>query len=360
MKNIMPESLERIATLGMDLAKRVITLCGLDKHGEVIFRRSVAFTECYSWLSQLPKGCVVGMEACSSSNYWGQQVLALGLTARLMPAEFVIPFRQGRGNKNDHNDALAIAIAVRQPTMRFVSVKTVEQQIRLLTHTMREGYKAERTALINRVRGILLEFGFPMAQSATRFYQGVKQALAADTLPLVVREQVAELIAHLRAIEAQMRVCESRIERAAKSDHLCQRSQSIVGVGALTADAISVHLSHPKVFKNGRQFAAWLGLTPSQYSTGGKPKLGRITRRGDSYCRSLLVQGARSSLLQAERQEPGLRNREQRWMVALRARIGYQKALVAIANKHARQLWAMAVKGEHYDADAWRQYKQAA
>jgi transposase len=205
-----------------------------------------------------------------------------------------------------------------------------------------------------------LEFGYPMAKSVTAFYRGIKMAQVDESLPIALREGLLLMAAHVRELDRLMAHCETTIEQAVKNDRVAQQLRTAHGVGTLTADAVSASVSNAKDFKNGRQFSAWLGLVPRQHSTGGKAKLGKITKRGDAYLRCLLVQGARSCVQSATRKEPMLRTREQRWIIALQDRIGFQKTLVAIANKHARQLWAMMVKGEDYNPEAWQQYACAA
>lgn len=257
---------------------------------------------------------------------------------------------------HDHNDAEAIAIAVRQPTMRFVAIKNETQQSHLAWHRVREGWKEERTALINRCRGLLLEFGFPIARSAAAFGRGLKTCQHEETLPGNLRRLLAQIEAQLQQLDHQLALCDREIAQSARDDEAAKRLQAVVGVGMITADAVSASIGNAHDFKNGRQFAAWIGLTPRQYSSGGKTKLGRITRRGDSYLRSLLVQGARSTLQAALKKPPEQLNRLQQWIIRLYGRVGYHKTLVAIANKHARQLWAMLAKGETYDLNAWQKH----
>lgn len=299
---------------------------------------------------------MVGMEACSTAHYWGQRMQEMGLQPRLMAAEFVQAFRKSKSAKNDHNDAEAIAIAVRQPTMRYVAIKNVDQQSRLAWHRVREGCKEERTALINRCRGLLLEFGYPIARSTTAFQRGLKTCLQEETLPDRLRRLLAQIDAQLRQLDGQLALCEREIAQSARDNEAAQRLQVMAGVGLITADAICASVGNAHDFKNGRQFAAWIGLTPRQYSSGGKTKLGRISRRGDAYLRSLLVQGARSTLQSALRKLPGQQNRMQQWIMRLYGRVGYHQTLVAIANKHARQLWALLAKGETYDLNAWERH----
>ena len=345
-----------ITTVGIDLAKDVITVYAQDAQGRCVMSRNFKFRELAEWLVQLPADCLVGMEACSTAHHWGRRMQAMCLQPRLMAAEFVQAFRKSKSTKNDHNDAEAIAIAVRQPTMRFVAIKNETQQSRLAWHRVREGWKEERTALINRCRGLLLEFGYPIARSSTAFGRGLKTCQHEETLPGNLRRLLAQIEAQLQQLDHQLALCDREIAQSARDDEAAKRLQAVVGVGMITADAVSASIGNAHDFKNGRQFAAWIGLTPRQYSSGGKTKLGRITRRGDSYLRSLLVQGARSTLQAALKKPPEQLNRLQQWIIRLYGRVGYHKTLVAIANKHARQLWAMLAKGETYDLNAWQKH----
>lgn len=348
--------MNNITTVGIDLAKDVITAYAQDLQGRCILSRNFKFKELAEWLVQLPAGCVVGMEACSSAHHWGRRMQTMGLQPRLMAAEFVQAFRKSRRAKNDHNDAEAIAIAVRQPTMRFVAIKTEDQQSRLSWHRAREGWKEERTALINRCRGLLLEFGYPINRSAAAFQRALKTSLHEETLPDNLRRLLVQIDDQLRQLDQQLALCDREIAQAAHNDEAAKRLQAVAGVGVITADAVCASVGNAHDFKNGRQFAAWIGLTPRQYSSGGKTQLGRITRRGDAYLRSLLVQGARSTLQTTLKKAPDKLNRMQQWIIRLYGRVGYHKTLVAIANKHARQLWALLAKDETYDLNAWQQY----
>lgn len=345
-----------ITTIGIDLAKEIITVYAQDAAGRCVLSRNFKFKELAEWLIQLPAGCVVGMEACSSAHYWGRRMRAMGLEPRLMAAEFVQAFRKSKSAKNDRNDAEAIAIAVRQPTMRFVAIKNEAQQSRLAWHSVREGWKEERTALINRCRGLLLEFGYPIARSSTAFKRALKTSLQEETLPPNLRRLLIQIDMQLQQLEMQLAECDREIAQSARDDEAARRLQAVSGVGVITADAVSASVGNAHDFKNGRQFAAWIGLTPRQYSSGGKTQLGRISRRGDAYLRSLLVQGARSTLQAALKKAPDKLNRMQQWILRLYGRVGYHKTLVAIANKNARQLWALLAKGEAYNLDAWQQY----
>jgi transposase len=263
----------------------------------------------------------------------------------------VTPFRKSRGAKNDRNDAEAIATAARQGNMRFVPVKSLEQQAHLAEHRVREGYKAEQLACGNRLRGALAEFGVIVAPSDAALARRVAE-LDDCGLPASVAELLRELATHWHGLRALICASDARIAASARHDGRCRRVQARVGIGPLTADALVATIGDGRDFRNGRQLAAWLGLTPAQHSSGGKARLGAITCRGDGYLRTLLVQGARSSLQRAlavarERATP-----EQLWIRELAARLPFGKVLVAIANKHARQAWVMLARGVDYDPHA--------
>ncbi|MGH3055306.1 MAG: IS110 family transposase [Gaiellaceae bacterium] len=274
----------------------------------------------------------------------------MGHAPRIIAPEFVRPFRLS--GKNDANDAQAICVAVRQPQLRFVAVKSAEQQARLVVHRLRQGWQEERTAELNRLRGLLAEFGCVYPNSAAAALVGARAALTDETLPSALRRGVARQLEHLREIDTHLADCNREIAQDARDDPRAQRVARLSGVGVLTASAIAATVADAQQFRCGRQFAAWLGLTPRQYSTGGKPRLGRITRRGDAYLRTLLVQGARSALQAALRTKPTRRTRLAAWIVATYQRIGYHKTLVAIANKHARLLWVLLMRDEPLRAHA--------
>lgn len=342
----------RTITIGIDLAKSVFAACELDGGGRVSQRRELRREPFAQWLAQLPAGTVVAMEACSGAHHWARRCQAHGLEPRLMAAQFVSPFRKRQSAKNDRNDAEAIATAARQGNMRFVPVKTIEQQTRLAEHRIREGYKTQARAIGNRLRGVLAEFGVVIAQTDA----ALQRALAdLSNLPVPPRVQalLRDLQVHWQQVQEHLATCGARITANAKADPRSVRLQKIIGVGALTADALVATIGEGRDFKNGRQLAAWLGLTPAQHSSGGKARLGRITRRGDGYLRTLLIQGARSSLQRAQAVARERATPEQTWIRDLAARLPFGKVLVAIANKHARQAWAMLARGEDYDADAW-------
>ena len=341
-----------ITTVGVDLAKQNFSTCEMDGHGAVRGRHDLRRNNFALWLAQLPEDTSVAMEACSGAHHWARRCMENGLQPKLIAAQFVTPFRKSRTTKNDRNDAEAIATAARQGNMRFVPIKTIDKQIRLSWHRVREGDKTESLAISNRLRGLLAEFGCVVPQSDSALRQ-VLADLSAHDLPAELIELLVDLNQHWQNVQARIVACDHRIEQHAKADERCRRVRVLIGVGALTADALVAMVGNAQSFKNGRQMAAWLGLTPSQYSTGGKSRLGGITHRGDAYLRTLLVQGARSSLQRAKAVTIEKATPEQIWIKNLSARLSFGKVLVAIANKHARQLWAILARDEHYDPDAW-------
>ncbi len=350
--------MSQITTVGVDLSKQVIVVCAADARGRTVFFKKLSFAGFAQWAVNLPP-CVIGMEACSSAHYWARFLGQHGHTPRLMAAEHVAPFRMSRGAKNDRNDARAIAVAVVQPDMRLVTPKLADQQAVLAWHRARSGYVEERTALLNRTRGLLAEFGVWIGRSTSVLIRRLPELLEDEHLPPLFRPILLHAQEHLRQINQRIAECDERITAHAKSSEAAQRAQQVCGIGAQTASALVATVTNPKDFRNGRQLAAWAGLVPRQYSTGGKTILGPITKRGDSYLRGLLTQGARSALQVALKREPHKRSRLEQWIVALHGRAGYHKTLVAIANKHLRILWAILTKGEDYDPKAWLRYAEA-
>lgn len=339
-------------TIGVDLAKSVFSVCEMDGTGHVLRRQDLKREAFALWLAQRPAGTVVAMEACSGAHHWARRCIEYGLQPRLMAAQFVAPFRKSRTIKNDRNDAEAIATAAQQGHMRFVPVKTVDQQARLACHRVREGYKVEALALGNRIRGLLAEFGLVVAKSDVALRRMLADLDAQPALPGELRELLDGLRAHWARLREAVDACSARIADHAREDARCQRLSHLIGVGPITADAAVATVTQARAFKNGRQMAAWLGLVPTQHSSGGHARLGGISCRGDAYLRTLLIQGARSSLQRAKAVAIDQATPEQRWIRALAARLPFGKALVAIANKHARQIWAMLAHDVDYDPSA--------
>jgi len=333
--------MNEVTTVGIDLAKSVFAVHAVDEDGRVLLRRMIGRARLVETIANLPPS-VIGMEACSGSHEWARRFQALGHTVRLMAPAFVTPYR--KSGKNDGNDAEAICEAVRRPTMRFVPIKTADQQAVLTLHRVRQGFVAERTAVINRLRGLLIEFGVTLPQGADRVRRGLHSLT--EQLPGLAARALNDLGAHLRVLDERVAEYDRELKRLAKGDADACRLQGIPGIGPVTASAIVASVGHASEFRNGRQFAAWLGLTPRQWSSGGKTRLGRITKRGDAYLRMLLVLGARALLRRAAARS----DRLSRWALAVRARRGYHRALTAIAAKNARILWVVLAKGERFRA----------
>jgi transposase len=346
----------RAITIGVDLAKQTFSTCEVDASGRVVRRKDFGREGFAAWLAQVPAGAVVAMEACGSAHHWARRCLEYGAVPKLMAAPKVVPFRKSRTTKNDRNDAEAIATAARQGNMCFVPVKSVDQQARLSCHRVREGYKVQALAIANRMRGLLAEFGIAVAHSNAALRRVLGDSAVRSKLPAPMPELLDELKQQWLEVSKLLAGCEARIARHARADDRCVRSQRIIGVGSLTADAVVATVGTAKEFRNGRQFAAWVGLTPMQYSTGGRTRLGPISCRGDTYLRTLLIQGARSSLRLAQAVAPERATPEQIWIQQLADRLPFGKLVVAIANKHARQLWAILAHGEDYDPHAWMKH----
>jgi transposase len=339
-------------TLGLDLAKSVFSVCEVDGAGHVLRRHDFKREASALWLAQVPTDTVVAMEACSGAHHWARRCVAYGLQPRIIAAQFVTPFRKSRTAKNDRADAEAIATAARQGNMRFVPVKSIDQQARLTCHRVREGYKTESLAIGNRIRGLLAEFGIVVALSDLALRRVLGDLDAHTALPIEVTALLEELRAHWARLHVALDACAARIEAHARVDERCMRLQAIVGIGPITADAAVATIGSAHDFRNGRQLAAWLGLVPTQHSSGGHTRLGTISCRGDAYLRTLLIQGARSSLQRAKAVAMEKATPEQLWIRSLDGRMPFGKVLVAIANKHARQIWAILAHGVDDDPHA--------
>lgn len=324
-------------TLGVDLAKNVFSVCAMDGAGHVLERREFKREVFAVWLAQRPAGTVVAMEACSGAHHWARRCEECGLRPRLMAAQLVKPYRKSQRSKNDRNDAEAIATAAHQGNMRFVPVKSVDQQARLSWHRVREGYKAEGLAIGNRLRGLLAEFGIVMAKSDKALCRVLADLDAHSALPAEFKELIRSVAVHWTQVRTAFDACDARIEAHARDDERCVRLRAIVGIGALTADALIASLGKAQEFRNGRQLAAWLGMVPTQHSSGGHTRLGAISCRGDGY------------LQRAKVVATGKATPEQLWIRSLAVRLPFGKVLVAIANKHARQLWVMLAHEVDYD-----------
>jgi transposase len=284
------------------------------------------------------------MEACSGAHYWGRELGKLGHRIGIMAPKFVVAYR--KSGKNDTNDAEAICEAVGRPGMRFVPVKSEEQQAILSLHRIRQGLVGERTALINQLRGLLSEFGLIMPKgrySAQHDIPGILED-GDNGLPMLARRLLNDVYLRLRVLNEQILTYDRELYHLARASEPAKRLMTVPGIGEITATAILASVGDPKQFKNGRQFAAWLGLTPRQYTTGGKIRLGRITKKGDAYLRTLLIHGTRAVLSTIKDKD----DRLSCWTRALIERRGYKRAAVALAARNARIVWALMVRGEAY------------
>jgi len=337
-----------IARVGVDLAKLLIQVHAVDAAGRRVVARALKRDQFIAWCMQLPAGCLVAMEACSSAHHWARKLRALGLDARLIAANFVSPYRmEGKSGKNDMTDAAAICEAASRPTMRFVAVKTCEQQGVMSLHRVREGLKEDRTACINRIRGVLAEFGLVFGKSPKVLRAVLADVIedASNELSTTARLVVQRAFEQWREIDEHMRWCDSQVGQHVRNTPAAKRVAKIIGIGELGASALVASIGDFKQFKSGHQLGSWLGIVPSQNSSGGKTSLGRITKRGDEYLRTLLIQGAKAAVMSADKRKDPI----SLWLVQLTARVGWQKACVAMANKNARILWAVMTRDQGFD-----------
>ena len=336
-----------IIATGIDLAKNVFAVHGVNEGGKVDLRQPrVARAKLNALIAGLPPG-LVGMEACSGAHYWARQFQAHGHTVKLMAPKLVTPFRMtGKRGKNDAADAAAICEAMQRPNMRFVPVKTEDQQARLMVHRARQGFVAARTACINRIRGLLSEFGAVLPLKAEVVRREARNQL--EDLPGFANLVIGDLLSEVSHLDERIKQYDIHIRTMARDCNAAQQLMQLMGIGEITATAIIAMVGNASEFKCGRQFAAWIGLVPGQYSSGGKARLGRITKAGDPYLRSLLVMGARAVLNAAKGKTDSL----SRWALAVQQRRGYWKAVVAIAAKNARMAWAILSRGESFKLPA--------
>jgi transposase len=332
-----------IITVGIDLAKNVFAVHGVNDNGKpVLVKPKVLRADLLPLIAQLPP-CVIGMEACSGAHHWARLFRQYGHTVRLMAPKFVAPYRMtGKRGKNDAADAAAICEAATRPSMLFVPVKEEHQQIILCLHRTRQGFVEERTASYNRLRGLIAEFGIVLPQKVTCLRREIGAHL--EDLPGYANLCVSDLLAHTADLDAKIAEYDRAIAQAARDDERSKRLMKLPGIGPVTASALLASMGGGHDFKNGRQVAAWIGLVPGQYSSGGKARLGRITKAGDNYLRSLLVMGARAVLNSIGDKQ----DRFSRWARSLQERRGYWRAVIAIAAKNARLAWAVLKYGEYF------------
>ena len=334
-----------ITTVGLDLAKNVFQVHAVDARGKVMLRKQLKRDQVSCFFVNLPP-CVIGMEACASAHHWGRRLEGFGHTVRLMAPQFVKPYV--KSNKNDMADAEAICEAVSRPNMRFVPIKSVEQQSVLSLHRVRQGFVKARTAQANQIRGLLGEMGLVIPQGIRYIAQRVPALLedASNELPATFRELIERLTGHLKLLDGQVDEIQRQIVSWDRNCEVSRRLQKIPGIGPLTATALVATVADASTFKNGRQMSAWLGLVPRQKSSGGKPTLLGISKRGDAYLRTLLIHGARAAIRAAQRRTG---SRENTWISKLLVRRHANIAAVALANKNARTVWALLAHGREFD-----------
>ena len=334
--------MEKIATIGLDIAKSVFQVHGVDAAGEVIVRRRLSRGRVLAFFEKLPR-CLVGIEACNTSHFWARELIALGHDVRLMPAQYVKPYVK-RG-KNDAADAEAICEAVTRPTMRFVAVKTPEQQSVMMLHRVRLMLNRQRTQLSNAMRAHLSEFGIvaPVGRLGLERLLTVISDQQDTRVPDDARICLEMLMAQLGVVKEQILENDRRIRESARQTEVGRRLMEIPGVGPLLASAFVASVADPTIFRTGRDLAAWIGLVPRQNSSGGKERLGGISRAGNRYLRQMLVVGAMAVIRHAERH-----GTKRAWLLQLLARRATKVAAVALANKTARMVWALMTSGERY------------
>lgn len=335
-----------ITTIGLDLAKNVFQVHGVNEHGKVVLRKQFPRSRLSEFFANLP-ACRIGMEACSSAHHWARKLSALGHETLLMAPQFVKPYV--KGSKTDAADAEAICEAVSRPNMRFVPVKNPEQQALLAVHRARASFVKARTAQANQMRGLLAEFGIIIPVGLATLRQrlaGIVEDVA-HNLPTMMRELLARLAEHLKMLDQQVAELEKQLQLWHRQSEASQRLEAVPGIGPITATALVGSVGDARAFSDGRQFAAWLGLVPRQHSSGGKPVLLGISKRGDVYLRTLLIHGARAVISHFQRQaEPA-----EGWLKRILDRRHQNISAVALANKNARIVWALLANDRRYEAD---------
>ena len=335
----------KITTIGIDLAKEIFQIHGVDTHGKAVLRKPLRWSEMAKFFSNL-EPCLIGMEACGSAHHWARKLGEFGHTVKLMAPQFVKPYV--KTNKNDMADAEAICEAVARPNMRYVPMKNIEQQAILSVHRARQGFVKARTAQGNQMRGLLAEFGIVMPQGIHSIMKRIPEILedAESGLPGTMRRLLERLTENLKEMDRQVNELEKQIVLWHKESELSRKLEAIPGIGPITASAIVATVGSATEFKNGRQMAAWMGLVPRQHSSGGKQNLLGISKRGDTYLRTLLIHGARAVIRYAEHKAD-----PESWLRMLMARRNKNVATVALANKNARIIWALLSKGTTFRLD---------
>jgi transposase len=337
--------MNKITTIGLDLAKNVFHVVGCNEHGKIVRKRMLKRSQVLTYFANLPVS-LVGMEACASAHHWARELGTLGHEVRLIPPQYVKPYV--RGNKNDYNDALAIAEAVVRPEMRFVGVKTPEQQDIQALHRLRERRLGDRTALCNQLRGLLAEYGLVFPKGITTLRRHLPELLedGKNGLSDLFRQLLAQGYQQLQELDGHIDFYTQELVHQSQQDDACQRLQTIPGFGPIVASVFHSVVGHGQAYRRGRDVSASIGLVPKQHSSGGKEVLLGISKCGDRYLRSLLIHGARSVVIQAKAKD----DRLSRWINHLVSARGFNKAVVALANKMARIGWVILAKKTTYQA----------
>jgi len=335
----------KITTIGLDLAKDVFHAVCCDEHGKVIKKKMLKRSGLLAWFANVPQS-LLGMEACASAHHWARELQAQGHQVKLIPPQYVKPFV--RGNKNDYNDALAIAEAVTRPEMRFVSIKTPEQQDIQALHRLRERRLRDRTALCNQLRGLLAEYGVVLPRGVNVLRKRIPEILedGENGLSDFFRDLLSRSYQQLTEFDEHIDAYTQSLDTLSRRDDACQRLQTIPGYGPIISSAFYSAVGNGSAYRRGRDVSASLGIVPRQHSSGGKEVLLGISKRGDRYLRSLLIHGARAVVIQAANKEDRLSD----WINRIRATRGFNKAVVALANKLARISWAVLAKNTVYQA----------
>jgi transposase len=334
--------METAVTIGLDLGKSVFQVHGVDAGGVVVIQRRLTRGKLLVFFAKQP-ACLVGMEACAAAHHWGREIRKLGHRVRLMPPRYVKPYVKRQ--KNDAADAEAICEAVTRPTMRFVEIKTCEQQGTLVLHRVRLMLMRQRVQLSNAIRGHMAEYGLvaPVGRNGLQRLIAILGNPEDERVPAVARASLAPLVCQFGLVNDQVLENDRRVRASARSTEIGCRLMEVPGVGPVLASAMVAAVPDPAAFKSGRDLAAWIGLVPRQNSSGGKEKLGGITKQGDRYLRQLLVAGALAVIRYAHKH-----GTKRPWLVHLLARRTPKIAAVALANKMARMIWAMMMTGERY------------
>ena len=342
-----------IKTIGIDIGKNKFHLYGVNNKGKRVLRKQMTRQKLYEFMANL-KPCLVGMEACGGAHHLARMFQSMGHDVRLMAIQHVKPYMNAY--KNDFNDAAGICEAVSRPHMNYVSIKSVSQQEILAIHNDRSRLVEERTALANEIRGTLLEHGITIPQGISHIIPSIIKLLdpEGEEITPVLKQLLGDMLEDFKQKGERIKSRDDNLRTLVKTNPDAQRLMTIPGIGVIIATAIVGKVGHVNVFKNGRQLAAWLGLVPQQYSTGGKVQLGRISKRGDRYLRALLVHGARSVLYALKRKKEDCLPPLMKWLKSVSERRGHNKSIVAFANKMARVVWAVLTYGTEFQED----YKQ--